>query len=110
VDAREEANWIAITDGKHGDSSPAWSPDGNTLYFLTDRQGLRSPWAQKLDPATRKPVGEAFPVYRFTESRRTILQTASHREPFIGFDVYPGRIVLALDEIASNVWTASIPK
>lgn len=110
VDERGAEAWIPITDGRYGDSSPAWSPDGNLLYFLSNRNGMRSPWAQRLDPATKRPVGDPFPVLQLTESRRSILQTASHREPFIGFDVYEGRMVLAMDEISSNIWVDEVPR
>src|SRR5262249_45923920 len=29
--------WVAITDGKGFDSRPRWSPDGNRIYFVSDR-------------------------------------------------------------------------
>ena len=33
--------WIAITDGGSEEIEPAWSPNGELLYFLSDRDGFR---------------------------------------------------------------------
>ena len=32
-----DTQWIALTDGSHWDDKPRWSPDGNLLYFTSDR-------------------------------------------------------------------------
>ena len=36
-----ESQWIPITDGKAMDRYASWSPDGNLLYFLSERDGFR---------------------------------------------------------------------
>ncbi len=33
-----------LTDGKASDSSPRWSPDGGTLYFISTRSGSSQVW------------------------------------------------------------------
>ena len=33
-----------LTDGKASDSSPRWSPDGRTLYFISTRSGSSQVW------------------------------------------------------------------
>jgi len=42
-----------------------WSPDGNLLYFISERDGFVCLWAQRLDPATKHPQGAAFPIRHF---------------------------------------------
>lgn len=34
----------SLTDGKASDSSPRWSPDGRTLYFISTRSGRSQVW------------------------------------------------------------------
>jgi len=36
--------WIRITDGKHWDDKPRWSPDGKVIYFLSERSGFFNVW------------------------------------------------------------------
>jgi len=33
--------WTQITEGKYFDDKPRWSPDGRTLYFLSNRTACR---------------------------------------------------------------------
>ncbi len=37
-----------ITDGRMNDWSPSWSPDGRTLYFVSNRGGSMDLWQQKM--------------------------------------------------------------
>ena len=37
VPASGGGKWIRITDGRHWDDKPRWSPDGKTIYFLSRR-------------------------------------------------------------------------
>jgi hypothetical protein len=50
-----------------------WSPDGALLYFLSEREGFRCILAQRLDPATKRLLGEAFPVRHFHTARRSLM-------------------------------------
>jgi len=69
-----QSEWIPITDGKGLDRDPNWSPDGNMLYWLADRDGVRGIWARKLEPATKRPSGEAFEVRMFRGARRSMMK------------------------------------
>ena len=40
----------AITDSKHLAASPAWSPDGQSVFFVSDRDGVRDVYRQRIGP------------------------------------------------------------
>jgi Tol biopolymer transport system component len=101
--ALEKKDWIPITDGAALENEAYWSPDGNVLYFLSDREGFRCIWAQRLHPAAKTPVGPAFPVYHFHHARRS-LSGVSGGAGAIGLSVAPGKMVFALAELTGNVW------
>jgi dipeptidyl aminopeptidase/acylaminoacyl peptidase len=56
--AAPKTEWIAVTDGRNNDDKPQFSPDGNTVYFTSTRDGSLCIWAQRLDPATKHPLGQ----------------------------------------------------
>ncbi len=64
-----EKDWILLFDEDHYLGSPGWSPDGNRLYYLSERDGACCVWTQSLDPRSKKPVGETRMTYRSPESR-----------------------------------------
>ena len=78
------------------------SPNGNLLYFLSDRDGYRCIWMQRLDPASKRPVGEAINVYHFHEPWLT--STNRYAPTWVGLALARDRIVVALDEISGNIW------
>ena len=57
--------WIQMTDGKHWDDKPRWSPDGRTIYYVSERRGFFNVWGVHFDPLIGKPQGEPFQVTHF---------------------------------------------
>jgi Tol biopolymer transport system component/tRNA A-37 threonylcarbamoyl transferase component Bud32 len=102
-----ESQWIPITDGKDMDRYAAWSPDGNLLYFLSEREGFRCIWAQRLDPVTKQPLGAAFPVSHFHTSRRSLMTIG---DPFnMGMSVAIDKLVFSMVERTGNIWMTNLP-
>lgn len=98
----EPDSWVAATTGATWDLSPAWSTDGNLLYFVSRRDGFACIMAQSLDPVSRRPVGSPWTVYHFHEPAQTLMRTRSNR----GVDalwVAGGRIFFMLDRTTSSL-------
>ena len=103
--AADEAEWIPVTDGSGLDRNAVWSPDGNLLYFLSERDGFRCIWAQRLERNSKHPVGEAFPVHHLHQTRRSLM-------PFqeigaIGLSVTRNGLIFSLTEMNGNIWMAN---
>jgi len=45
-----ENEWIPVTAMKAGADKPRWSPDGNLIYFISNRDGFFCLWAQRVSP------------------------------------------------------------
>jgi Tol biopolymer transport system component len=59
-----ERDWILLFNEERYLGSPAWSPDGTYLYYLSERKGTCSVWAQKLDAKSKRPHGPSRVVFR----------------------------------------------
>ncbi len=80
-------------------SNPRWSPRGHYVYYLSERDGRCRLYAQKLDPGSKKPLGEAAAV--FTSPSERIHLNYPLGNGFI--DVAEDKIVFSVDEITGNV-------
>jgi hypothetical protein len=99
------SDWIQVTEGTSWDDKPRWSPDGKMLYFISDRDGYRCLWAQRLDQQTHQPSGAAIAVSHFHASRRSVLNVPLAN---LELGVGPDRIVFPQAEVTGNIWLAKV--
>jgi Tol biopolymer transport system component len=98
------SDWLPITGGELSDDKPRWSPDGNLMYFTSNRDGFMCIWAQRLDPQTKRPVGAAFDVHHFHTSRRSLANVGLGP---LETSVSRNALVFNLGEVTGNIWRAS---
>ncbi len=51
-----------LTSGKARDWNPTWSPDGRSLYFVSDRGGSMNLWRVRVDEAAGRALAEPEPI------------------------------------------------
>ncbi len=93
--------WIQVTDGSDRIERARWSPNGNLLYFISDRDGHRCIWAQRLVAGTHQPDGPAAAVFHF----HRVGPSMDHLAPeMVSFDVADDKLVMVLGEFQSTVF------
>jgi eukaryotic-like serine/threonine-protein kinase len=94
--------WIQLTTGEYHDDHQQFSPDGNTVYFTSNRDGFTCVWALRLDPKTKGPLGPPFQIQHFHGSQRIYrgISEPGHMEVNVAKD----KIVTDLDEFHSDIW------
>jgi Tol biopolymer transport system component/DNA-binding winged helix-turn-helix (wHTH) protein len=96
-------HWIAIDHHPNGwDDKPRWSPNGNLIYFISDRDGYLCLWAQRLESRGKKLVGSPFPVYHFHNAR---LSMANLDTGILEIGVAKDKIIVGLGELTGNIWS-----
>lgn len=98
-----DTDLVPITGGTTWDALPEFSPDGRILYFQSERDGARCLWAQRLDGATKKPVGSAFPVQHFHKVGLSLTHVMPGQR---AITVARDKIIIAAAERTGNVWLA----
>ena len=99
-----ESEWRAVTDSRW-DDKPRWSPDGNIRYFVSERDGFRCIWAQRLDPAEKRPLGTAFPIFHAHEARRSLMNIGWGD---LQISVARDKIIFNMSQRTGNIWPAKL--
>jgi serine/threonine protein kinase len=100
----QTSEWIVVVDGAHFDRQPFWSQLGNTIYFVSDRDGARCIWAQRMDPASRQPVGQPFAAHHMHQVRYNLMDVGDVAS--VGLAVVEGQMFYAAFELQTNIWLA----
>ena len=99
--AGEEADWIAVTDGHYQDDKPQFSPDGNTVYFTSTRDGYLCIWGQKLNPVTKYPAGPPFAFEHFHNSAGA---AGANDQSTADLSVARDKMLINLPEVHTDIW------
>jgi Tol biopolymer transport system component len=103
-----ESKWIPITAGNKRDFTPAWSEDGATVYFLSDRDGNRCIWAMRVNGRTKRPLGDAVPVLHLHRMNANVL--SSPGAGAFGLSAGGGRLIFGAAQLSSTIYRIESPK
>jgi Tol biopolymer transport system component len=92
--------WIRITDGKHRDDKPRWSPGGKVIYFLSERSGFFNVWGIHFDPAKGTPAGDPFQVTTFAKPKPMVAEPMNT----VGLSLTHDRLVVTVAQVSGNIW------
>ncbi len=95
----EHSQWVEITSGGRRDDHPWWSPDGDTIYFFSNRDEFACIWAQPLDAATKRPKGP-LKVLRHLHGRQRIQLSG------FGYAMTADALYFPAYESRGNIWLA----
>jgi Tol biopolymer transport system component len=92
--------WTQITEGKHWDDKPRWSPDGRTIYYLTERKGFFNVWGIHFDPAKGKPEGAPFQVTTFDNPKLMVADVLST----VGLSLTEDKLIVTVAQVSGSIW------
>ncbi len=99
-----QEDWIRVAGGSGWVGAPRWSVDASTLYFLSDQDDFICVWGRSLDPVTKTPVGDVFPVVHAHKSTMA-MRPFSNRYIWT-LEVGGNRLVFNASEMTGDVYTA----
>jgi eukaryotic-like serine/threonine-protein kinase len=103
--ASRKDQWISITEHRPvPQDKPRWSPDGNLLYYLSEVDGFQCIWAQRLDPATKQPVGQPMEISHWHSARRSLMNV--QLPLFQELSVTADKLFFNVGETTGNIWMA----
>lgn len=96
----EGGQWVPIPPRGHWDDKPRWSPDGKTIYYVSETHGFFNVWGIHFDPRHGLPVGKPFRVTKF-ESPNLMIPTYI---PPVELSIAKDKLVINLAEISGSIW------
>ena len=99
-----EAEWVRVAEPGYWVGRPRFSADGRLLYYLANRDGRTCLWAQHLDPATKRPRSDPFPV---VHAHRSAMSRWGPRSGW-ALSVSRSRLVFNAAEMGGNVYTGML--
>jgi Tol biopolymer transport system component/DNA-binding winged helix-turn-helix (wHTH) protein len=99
VSPAEGGRWVAMTEGRYFEDKPRWSPDGRTLYFLSNRTGFWNLWGRGFDSRDGIPVGEPFQVSHFDTSVQMIRNLSD-----LQIAITQDRLILPITQSSGVIW------
>jgi Tol biopolymer transport system component/predicted Ser/Thr protein kinase len=98
-------NWIPVTDNSTYVGEPRWSVNGDIIYFHAEYDDFLCIWALALDPESKAPIGEPFPVVHLHDSRVKSMPLSRFMWTI---EAGADRLVFNAGELSGDVYTAML--
>ncbi len=89
-----------ILEGNNWNDKPRWSPDGKTIYYISDRNGVFNVWGIHFDSTHGKPVGTPFMLTSFKNTGPEVADNISEVE----FSLVRDKFVLTMEDHSGGIW------
>jgi hypothetical protein len=99
-----QSEWVEILRSPEVNPGAGWSPDGNLLYFSSERDGYACLWALRLDPVTKQPRGKLFAVQHFHMPSQRMTAPSGRYAVAVARD----KIAVSLEERSGGIWMLSL--
>ena len=92
--------WTPLTETSLWADKPRWSPDGRTIYFISNRNSaFFDVWGLEFDPARGASVGDEFRVTRNETPGRTVAGAGASE-----LGVSSTRLAVPIVEAKGSIW------
>jgi eukaryotic-like serine/threonine-protein kinase len=103
-----ESEWIPVTGDEGWADKPRWSPDGNVVYFISNRDGFFCLWAQRVAADSKRPVGPPLAMAHFHGSRSSMDNVGPGGA--MAISVARDKIAFNLGELTGNLWVTNVSR
>jgi eukaryotic-like serine/threonine-protein kinase len=108
VSPAPENEWIPLTGDEGWADKPRWSPDDNSIYFISNRDGFFCLWAQRVAAGTKRPTGAPASIAHFHGVRLSMNNVGAGGAMEIS--VARDKIALNLGELTGNLWVTTVSR
>ena len=92
---------VRITEEESWADKPRWSPDGKTIYFISNRgSSFLNVWGVRIDPSSGRATKEPFRVTNFARPGQFLSTQLSYAEMALS----KSRLVLPVTEVSGSIW------
>jgi Tol biopolymer transport system component/DNA-binding winged helix-turn-helix (wHTH) protein len=93
-------SWSRVSQGKHWDDKPCWSPDGRSIYFVSGEGGFFNVWGVRFDPTKGTSVGDAYRITMLENPGRMIPNVIN----LVALSLNQNKLVLTVEERSGGIW------
>ncbi|MEW5900002.1 MAG: protein kinase [Acidobacteriota bacterium] len=98
-----EEDWLVLFEQDRYLGSPAWSPNGSILYYVSEEDGPCAVKAVRLDPGLKRPIGGSQTIYRPTQTRFNMNMPKGNATVAVAKD----KLAIWMGEATGNIYLAT---
>ena len=97
-----EQAWKRVSESEGDENSPAWSPDGLFLYFLSASDRHHCIWGVPFENGNLRPQRPVLHLHESSLFPSSLSRRGASR--YVGLAATPARLLMSLGQVSSDLW------